>query len=215
MNDIVQNLVPAVVAYVTETGGYVTKTKLLKLLYLVDVEFFRLHRRTLTGFNWKFFHLGPWTAEFDPLIEGLTTSGVLLERPASKPDYETKFYQVEEQKDLGKLFASANDEFLVKGILKTWAQSPTAEILDFVYFRTEPMELGIRSQPLDFNTIAELPAERYVRSSSGLSSKKIAELRRKFRERSAEVKRPAFQFTPPRSDEEFEKALTRLQSSES
>jgi hypothetical protein len=213
VNSIVPNLVPAIVAYVAEAGGYVTKTKLLKLLYLLDVEFFRLHRQTLTGFNWKFFHLGPWTAEFDPLIEGLITSGILLEQPATKPDYDTKFYHVEEQRDVGKLFTSANDEFLVKGILKTWSQSPTGEILDFVYFHTEPMEHGIRSQPLDFNSISEAPAERYVRATSGLSSKRISELRRNFRKQREKLERPAFHFTQPRYDEEFEKGMSKLRSS--
>jgi hypothetical protein len=38
-------LITAIVSYVTERGGYITKTKLLKLLYLFDVEFYRAHGR--------------------------------------------------------------------------------------------------------------------------------------------------------------------------
>ena len=41
-------------------GSYFTKTKLLKLLYLFDVEYYRIHRIIFfTGFSWKFYHLGP------------------------------------------------------------------------------------------------------------------------------------------------------------
>ena len=36
-------LITAVVSYVTKREGYITKTKLLKLLYLFDVEFYRAH----------------------------------------------------------------------------------------------------------------------------------------------------------------------------
>ena len=41
--------IPAIVSYVNEHKGYVTKTKLLKLLYLFDVEFF-LHQSP--HFHW-------------------------------------------------------------------------------------------------------------------------------------------------------------------
>jgi hypothetical protein len=58
-------LFAAIVSFVQERGSYVTKTKLLKLLYLFDVEYFRAHRKIFTGLKWKFFHLGPWAAEYD------------------------------------------------------------------------------------------------------------------------------------------------------
>ena len=54
---VIDNLIPAVVTWVVEHDSYVTKTKLLKLLYVFDVEYYR-HRSTFTGFGWKFFHLG-------------------------------------------------------------------------------------------------------------------------------------------------------------
>lgn len=41
MNPHLKNLIAAVVSYVTEHGGYITKTKLLKLLYLFDVEYYQ------------------------------------------------------------------------------------------------------------------------------------------------------------------------------
>jgi hypothetical protein len=215
VNETVKALIPAVVAYVVETGGYVTKTKLLKLLYLIDVEFYRFHRQTFTGFDWKFFHLGPWSAEFDPLINDLVASGTLIERTGTKPEYETKFYQVAESHDLGKLFKSATDEFALRGVLRTWSESSTGEILDHVYFRTEPMERGVRNERLDFSSISEGPVQRYVRPSSGISPKEIKKMRAKFRSRSKEVdRRGDFSYTPPRYDDEFKKGIDKLESAE-
>ena len=46
-------LIPAVLSYVRARGGLATKTRLLKLLYLLDIEAFRKERTTLTGFNWR------------------------------------------------------------------------------------------------------------------------------------------------------------------
>jgi hypothetical protein len=89
MNSSLPELIVAVVSYVTEHGGYVTKTKLLKLLYLFDVEFYRAHGRTFTEFQWKYFHLGPWTREFDPLLEGLLSKGDLSEHVSERSEFDT------------------------------------------------------------------------------------------------------------------------------
>lgn len=48
-------LVQDILTRVRERQGYVTKTKLFKYLYLVDVESYRFRERLLTGFNWIFF----------------------------------------------------------------------------------------------------------------------------------------------------------------
>ena len=89
------------------------------------------------------------------------------------------------------------------------------EILNYVYFQTEPMETGIRNQLLDFSTI---PAERpamYSRSSSGRSAVEIRKLRAQFERCQAEKKandqRP-FTFTPPNYDDEYFQAMARLQN---
>jgi hypothetical protein len=87
MNAQTKQLVPGIVSYVTDHHGYVTKTKLLKILYLFDIEYYRTNRRTFTGFDWKFFHLGPWTPEYDPLISDLVVNGVLLEQQSLRSEY--------------------------------------------------------------------------------------------------------------------------------
>jgi hypothetical protein len=213
MNPVLPELIPALIFYVTERGGYVTKTKLLKLLYLFDVEFYRTHGVTFTGFQWKFFHLGPWTGEFDPLLGELVARESVVETKSAKPDYETKFYRASEAADIGQFFERFSDQAILRGILDAWAESTTGEILDYVYFRTEPMEHGIRNQPLDFSRIVQQPVQKYVRSSSRKTSKEFNEARRKIRE--ALQKTPAgkasqFNFTPPKYDEEFLAALEKM-----
>jgi hypothetical protein len=215
MNPSLPELIPALVSYVTERGGYVTKTKLLKLLYLFDVEFYRAHGSTFTDLQWKFFHLGPWTSEFDPLLKELVEDEAIIETKSFKADYETKFYRASERSDLGKLFEKYSDKAILTTILDTWAESSTGEILDYVYFRTEPMEYGIRNQPLDFSRIFRQPLQKYVRTSSGKSTKEIAAARREIQEslrRTAAKKEDRFAFTPPKYDEEYFAALEKLEN---
>lgn len=213
MNPAVKHLIPAVVCYIVEHGSYVTKTKLLKLLYLFDVEHYRLHRRTYTGFQWKFFHLGPWTAEFEPLLNELVGEGVLVETTSARAEFDTKFYRAVEPADLSKLFERWREEAALKSVLDTWGDSSTAEILNHVYFHTEPMEHGVRNEPLDFRVIAEEAPPRYRRSTSGKTPGEMAALRRKFRETVARMvvgQEKEFAATPPRYDAEFFDAISKL-----
>jgi hypothetical protein len=58
----ITDLISAVASYIAECGGAPTKTKVLKLLYLLDIEAFRKTQNTLTGFDWIFYLYGPWAA---------------------------------------------------------------------------------------------------------------------------------------------------------
>jgi len=208
-----EQLILAIVSGVTERGGYVTKTKLLKLLYLFDVEYYRVHRRTFTGFPWKFFHLGPWARDFDPVLQQLTSHNLLLASVSTKYD-DTSFYRTADVIDPGTLFNSFSDEALLRSVLNTWSESSTAEILDHVYFHTEPMQHGIRNEPLDFAVIKPEKPERYKRENSGISEKELQRLRRKFRERVAArlAGSQKFNFTRPRYDDEFVRAMEKLEA---
>jgi hypothetical protein len=212
---VVDNLIAAIATWIAERDSYATKTKLLKLLYLFDVEYYRQHRRTFTGFGWKFFHLGPWAAEYDPALSGLLAHGILSEQCSGSSQYDLAFYGPGERVDTRRAFTSVKDESILLEVLKRWGTRTTGEILNYVYFQTEPMEAGIRNQPLDFSLI---PTERpavYSRSSSGKSPSDIRKLRAKFERLQAEKKanqqRP-FTFTPPKYDEEYFEAMAKLQT---
>lgn len=211
MNPQLTDLLTAVVAFLGEQGNSVTKTKLLKLLYLFDVEFYRAHGRTFTGFQWKYFHLGPWTREFDPLLERLVAGGAITENLVERTDFDARFLNSTESIDLARATGNFKDEMILKAVLQTWGSSSTGEILDYVYFRTEPMEHGVRNELLDFSTILAHSPELYKRSSSGKAPSEVARLRRVFTEQiKARVGSSTFKFTAPKYDEEFHAAIERL-----
>jgi hypothetical protein len=211
MSNPLAELILTVVSYVTERGGYITKTKLLKLLYLFDVEFYRAHGKTFTSFQWKYFHLGPWTREFDPLLEDLVAKGSITEQLVEKPDFDAKFLRANESGSLTKTFGDYKDELVLRNLLDLWGPSPTSEILDYVYFRTEPMEHGIRNEPLDFSRVLQQLPEMYKRAASNATAGQIKAMRREFSQKVAE-KLPStpFEFTQPKYDEEFQAAIEKL-----
>lgn len=210
----VDNLIAATVTWIAEHDSYATKTKLLKLLYLFDVEYYRQHRHTFTGFEWRFHHLGPWAPEYDPALSGLLAHGILSEQRSNSSEDDTEFYQPCELVKTRRVVTNVKDESILIEVLKRWGSLTTGEILNYVYFQTEPMA-GIRNEPLDFSLI---PTERpavYSRSSSGKSPAHIRKLRAKFESQQAEKKakeqRP-FTFTPPNYDEQYFDAMAKLQT---
>jgi hypothetical protein len=210
----IEKLIAAIVTWVVGEGSYVTKTKLLKLLYLFDIEYYRTHRQTFTGFGWKFYHLGPWATEFDPALEGLVAKGILSQQQSNK-EFETVFYKPDERIDPREPFSNVKDEYILRGVLKRWGTRSTGEILDYVYFQTAPMEAGIRNAPLDFSVIQSEEPAAYSRSSSGKTKAEIQKLRTKFEaeqaKREANRNQP-FAFTPPKYDEEYFNAMAKLET---
>jgi len=214
MNPNLDTLILAIVSHVTGQGGFITKTKLLKLLYLFDVEYYRIKRQTFTGFNWKYYHLGPWTAEYDPLLSKLVVNDFLVRTPSSNLDYDTEFYRPARVVDLNEALPEFKEENILRVVLNNWGDKETGEILDYVYFRTEPMEHGTRNEPLDFSHIPATALPNYTKSSSGKSLKEIRSLRKTFEEKqrakTAEGQ-PSLSFTPPKYDDDYWEAMEKLE----
>jgi hypothetical protein len=212
MSSDLSKLIPTLVAYVNARGGYVTKTRLLKLLYLIDLEYYRSHNATVTDFTWRYLHLGPWAAEFDPILEDLRKTNALQERQSTHSDFETKYFQSESSPNLRPLFSSYAEESIAKNVLDLWGDRTTAEILDHVYFHTEPMEFGIRSERLDFSKVAPNPPPIYKRTPSGKTSAEIAAMRKAFEAKKTHAVQPQFEFRAPQYDEEFRTGMAKLES---
>jgi hypothetical protein len=85
-----KQLISAIASLVREHGGAPTKTKLLKLLYLADVENWRDHGQRLTNLDWIFYLYGPWNREYDELLSEMESEGLVEIRPG-REDGEATF----------------------------------------------------------------------------------------------------------------------------
>ena len=69
MNPVSVRVLRYIVDQIRERDAIPTRTKVAKLLYLVDVEYYRRHGRTLTELAWRFLHYGPYAVEIEPLLQ--------------------------------------------------------------------------------------------------------------------------------------------------
>jgi hypothetical protein len=212
MNKELAKLIPAIVSYVTDRESTVSKTKLLKLIYLFDIEWYRRHHETYTAFDWMYHLLGPWTASYDATLEGLIANEILSVRKGGS-HFDAELFETDQEIDLDQLFDNYRDEFLLKGVLNTWGEKSTPEILDHVYFRTEPMRDAVRGDKLDFSTVQEQPIPEYKRTSSGVSKEEIAAARQRIIDRQQQRKQGDKQeFTPPHYDEDYYDFIEKLEA---
>src|ERR1041385_999618 len=212
MNSKLKQLVIAIVSRVAESGSSVSKTKLLKLLYLFDIEWYRGHQQIFTGFNWQFYLLGPWTDEYDPTLQKYEGNG--LDRERGKDEYGTEFIKTDESVRLRDLFDSREEEIILEDMIRRWAKVPTEEMLDHIYFRTEPMKDAVRSKRLDFSKVSPQPPRRYRRTQSGLSKEQLRSIREKIKDRlrpirEREANLPIFDMT--KQDDEFYEMMEQLE----
>ena len=82
-----RDLIAYVVARTRERGVTLTRTKLVKLLYLMDVERVRGRRDPLTGLTWVFFHYGPYAYALIDTLEDM--EGTVL---TARPFHESVLY---------------------------------------------------------------------------------------------------------------------------
>ncbi|MDA2914676.1 Panacea domain-containing protein, partial [Acidobacteriia bacterium AH_259_A11_L15] len=198
-----EQLVPAVLSAVRHARGFATKTKLLKYLYLIDIEHFRRFRETATGFQWIFHKYGPWTNEYDPVLEDLRQTGIIQITTGTRDDLDTKFVDAERvPASLDALGWPFDLQVTVRRIIETWADRPTGEILDYVYFHTEPMQGAERGQKLDFTKVEQGDrTEFYSRTPSFKNEEELSKARKELRKLFKQLKpQPTVQkkATPPK-----------------
>jgi hypothetical protein len=130
-------------------------TRLVKLIYLADLEWRRAHGgEPLADLTWKFLHFGPYAIEFaevlaDPDMEMKELdSGIVARR--------FDFTAV----DLERPRVPEPVSAVLSKIVKKWGDADLNTLLDFVYFETEPMEHARRGELLDFSAVKMPEAPR-------------------------------------------------------
>lgn len=136
-------LIRYIVDRARDRGVTLNRTKLVKLLYLIDVERISSRRDPLTGFQWVFYHYGPYAFTLiDTLGEMEGTTLV-----ASKYG-DGIFYRAALDAPDGSDWPAATKS-TVDHVVDEYGGMELNELLDHVYFHTGPMIDAQRGQPLD------------------------------------------------------------------
>jgi hypothetical protein len=206
-----RNLVLGILNIVKAEDGFATKTKLLKLLYLSDIEAVRDTRQTLTGFAWVFYLYGPWTSEYDDLLNEMVSDDLIELQSGDRVDLDTVFVEPRARDNFDSIPIPPATWVAVRRLAKLWAGEPTGELLNYVYFSTEPMIHARRGEPIDFSSVAsraETPL--YTRPKTCATSKELRTAQAKFRDARLPRQSPSEVFTVPTYDDVFSKAIQAL-----
>jgi len=163
-------LILYIVDKVSEQGGYTTTIRLVKFLYLIDLEHQRRLGRPLTSLPWVFYHHGPYAAE---IAQAAQRVGFVLEQEEfrNQRGYKGRLLTTPYHQGF-PAGLGPTAENVVNGILSVWADQDTTDLLAYVY-RTEPMRCAKRYDPLDLSVvpIGTRYYELYVPISRGKARK--------------------------------------------
>ncbi len=161
--ELVRRLLLYIVDQLQDLGAPISTIRLVKLLYLIDLEHYNHYCKPLTGIEWVKYDYGPY---FFALPEVIRAASLDLE----PEEFETEhgkgvtFRSLETQdiSDIVRFPVQA----MIDSILKRWAYEDTSVLLEHVY-KTLPVQHGNYRQPLDFTLETDhLLLERAVETAS-------------------------------------------------
>jgi len=159
------NLLKQIVSKSQKQALKTTKTHILKLSYLVELEYFRQTKTRLTSVEWVYFKYGPYLFDYDSYIDGKCISVVKPNDDFSLLNYNTNY-------DIPELDRTA--ERLIDRVIKRFGDMPLTKLLDYIYYDTEPMmNVESRNEVLDFDTVLPLDP---LHDDLKLSKKELSDL---------------------------------------
>ena len=214
-NIVLNSLITHIATELSDKGIGFGKTKLVKLIYLVDVENYRARRETLTGLDWVFYHYGPYSFEIDAALAELAFD-IPQESAATAGGRAATIFKPGEgvKARLGEHVGTSQLR-LVDRVIGEWGETELNPLLNHVYFYTEPMKDAARGETLDFSKIPRRSRSARARDGASMPEKRLNEYRRRFQEAKAaraEFRRPLD--PPPRFDRVYQEALARMNEDE-
>jgi uncharacterized phage-associated protein len=160
-------------------------TRLVKLMYIAEIEYFRQRRERLTDLDWRFYLYGPYP---------MSLNGILGEQEIETHEWKTgktSKHIVRDEEMFMRATADTTIEVIIKNIVKDWGDADLNQLLDYVYFETEPMQNAKRGDALDFSTV-EPSISKKIQIS--LDQEKLSKLRKHLAERAkayGELRQPS------------------------
>jgi uncharacterized phage-associated protein len=160
-------------------GKGITKTKLLKLVYLVELFYKRRCGKRLTNAEWVYYLYGPYLHNYDEILEN---SDINIKNAEYDNDKESQILSIKNTEESKNI--SPDVKFLIGGIVRDYGSLDLRSLLDHVYFENEPMmNAENRGEILDFDKV--MPENYYKVKELKIDPKEEKKLRQAFRKRAA------------------------------
>jgi hypothetical protein len=186
------------------------KTALVKLLYLADVEAVRRGLPRPSSVQWIYYKYGPYAFEIEDTIRHLVGFEIDEMARISASGYRYQTYRMPEST---QLTLTPEEKALMNSVIERWAGQSLEELLNYVYFDTEPMLVAEWGQPLDFSVIPRRERrmelkEHVLRQGGKEAVERLQELKIRFWRAQEAAQRQRVRPTPaPRYDDTFRQAL--------
>ena len=211
---LLRNLIAHVITELTDMSASFGKTKLVKLLYLIDVEHYRIRRTTISGLEWRFYHYGPYASEIDTALNELELD--IPQDPATIGTGQTAIVFRPNRRLNPRLvdyLSSLSELRLVNKVVRDWGETDLNPLLNHVYFYTEPMRHAERDEILDFSTIQPRQGDLTVSRRVTLPTDRAEEF--KLQLQAAKANRVYRPLDPaPRFDSVYRDGLSRMTAEE-
>ncbi len=212
-NQLLYNLIAHIVCQLGDMGVGFGKTKLVKLLYLIDVENYRRRRKTLSKLEWRFYHYGPYAFEIDEALEQLALD-IPQEEVTTQSGYSAVIFKPDRELSprLGD-HVQLREVRLVNRVIKEWGEEDINSLLNHVYFYTEPMKDAKRGEILDFSTVERRRVNQSAAQVPQLPKARLDEYKARFKDARAKRVRQTLD-PPPRFDSVYREAVARMNQEE-
>ena len=192
MQAVVLNIIKQIIISAKEQDINIpAKTRLIKLLYLLEIEYYKHHQRRLTDLKWQFYHYGPYTSEIEAILGSPDLDEIPFVLGGGK--LGSQYGLVKEEVEI---YLSSDAKRLIDHVVKEWGDIDLNKLLDYVYFETEPMRNAKRGELLDFTKIKLWEPPEKVKDVR-IDKKKLAALKNKYLPHIKKISKiePIFQIT--------------------
>ncbi len=137
-------------------SGKVTKTQLVKLMYLADLKSVEFTGEQITNVKWIRYTFGPYDMKLDKRLALLEKENYICVSAKSKTKNHDEIYFLYSYKGPSEieLDIDANRKQIINTILEQYGTFTLQALLDHVY-NTPPMSGAEKGQELDLNKISK------------------------------------------------------------
>jgi len=136
MFDVRSIVLYLIARYCRVAGKGITRTRLMKLLFLVDYMYWKRCGRKLTNLEWRMYLFGPFSREVLGILDELEDGGKAVVKEIERGVYLYKAY--EEPANLSEAVKSLVDE-----VVEKFGKLSLDELLNYVYSLDEVKRTGI------------------------------------------------------------------------
>ncbi|WP_375478025.1 type II toxin-antitoxin system antitoxin SocA domain-containing protein [uncultured Nostoc sp.] len=132
--------------FVYATKGYITKTQLIKFLYLADLYSVKWTAKQLTHLDWRYYYYGPWNEHIDNTLNQMDGKEISQESQG-----DTILIKLGAQAgNVDDLELPVSLTLVLDNIRREWAgagQDKLTQLLEYVYNTAPMMEVKDTYRP--------------------------------------------------------------------